>query len=244
MEWKCLITAQGYRLTTGSMKNWFTYFHYFFYIGINWNFRLATVILYNEIKGEKKYGIQSSGFDELKKLKKKNPEFTQSTVYMPVGYNVLEDIFIFMKNKNKIHFLDIGCGKGRAMAVAIYFGFRKASGIDISEKLLAAARRNLENILKIFPGVSIDLHFADARNYKIPDDTDCIFFFNPFGKEDMQYTCKNIFQSLQRNPRELFIVYANPLYKEIFTSNGFREIFYRKELNYLEASILKNDIPE
>ena len=43
------------------------YIQYFFYLASNWNLRIAWHILDKEIKGEKKYGIQTTGADDLQK---------------------------------------------------------------------------------------------------------------------------------------------------------------------------------
>ena len=86
----------------------------------------------HEIKGEKKYGINTTGADELKKLKKKGIDVSHATMYMPVSYQLLEETLLQIPGDNKKHFFDIGCGKGRAMCVAAHYGFAKISGIDFS----------------------------------------------------------------------------------------------------------------
>jgi hypothetical protein len=51
---------------------------------------------------------------------------------------------------------------------------------------------------------------------------------------------KNILGSLKENPRKIYVVYLNPLHKEIFLSAGFKEEYYFKKMEYLELSILSN----
>lgn len=68
----------------------FTYIHYFFFLSWNWNPILAFFIIRHEIKGEKKYDIHITGFDELKHVKKKGIDITHATIYMPVNYYILE----------------------------------------------------------------------------------------------------------------------------------------------------------
>ena len=43
---------------------WFAYIKYFAYLAWNWNIPIAWRIIREEIRGEKKYGIQSTGADE------------------------------------------------------------------------------------------------------------------------------------------------------------------------------------
>jgi hypothetical protein len=47
------------------------YLKYFFYIATNWNISIAWHIIRNEIRGEKKYGINTTGADNLKSLEKR-----------------------------------------------------------------------------------------------------------------------------------------------------------------------------
>ena len=214
------------------------YLPYFFYIGVNWNWRIAFTLIGHEIKGEKKYGISTTGADELKKLRTQGIDTSHSTMYMPVSYELIEEALKEIPAKNKQHFFDIGCGKGRAMCVAAHYGFTKVSGIDFSKSFCEAAEANLLRIKEKVPGIRFSVVTADAAFTEIPADADCIFLFNPFDDTIMKKAVQHIMQSLQKNPRTLHVIYANPLYKNLFTSNGFSETFHIKKLTYFEISIL------
>ena len=95
-----------------------SFLRYFFYLGINWNWRIATTIIRQEIKGEKKYGINTTGADELESLEKAGIDTSHATIYMPISYLLLQAIFKQLPLKPATHFLDIGCGKGRILCVA------------------------------------------------------------------------------------------------------------------------------
>ena len=215
------------------------YIQYFFYLASNWNLRIAWHILDKEIKGEKKYGIQTTGADDLQKLEAKGIDISHATIYMPASYDMLDKLFSEIRPYNLHHFLDIGCGKGRAMCVAANHDFTQVTGIDFSKELCREANRNLEIIQKKIPSLSYKVINNDAFYYDIPGDVDCIFLFNPFDEIIMSGVIENIDISLEKFPRELFIIYINPLHKKQFTKNGFEEIFYTKKLKYLEGSILK-----
>jgi hypothetical protein len=53
------------------MRKFFSYTKYFFYLAFRWNIRIAIHILLQEIKGERKYGINTTGADELRSLEEK-----------------------------------------------------------------------------------------------------------------------------------------------------------------------------
>ncbi|MBP6287794.1 MAG: class I SAM-dependent methyltransferase [Ferruginibacter sp.] len=232
-----------------------SYIQYFFYLALNWNIPIAWHIIRQEIKGERKYGINTTGADELKKLQNLGVDISHATIYMPVSYELLEDIFEQLSNlkpqttNHKLqtsngkpfnHFLDIGCGKGRALCVAAHHGFKKLTGIDFSKELCEAAKANLEVTKQRIPGMDFSVIHNDAFYFEIPADADCIFFFNPFDETIMSGVVENILESLQNHPRRLSIIYVNPLHKEYFIQAGFTETWYSKKMKYLEVSVLSN----
>jgi SAM-dependent methyltransferase len=216
----------------------FTYIQYFFYLGLNWNWRIAFHILVHEIKGERKYQINTTGSDELKKIASAGVDISHATVYMPASYLLLEEVFTKLPANNRKHLVDIGCGKGRALCVAAYNGFNKVTGIDFSAGFCKIAEENLLKTKTIFPALNFSVINEDAAIIAMPPDADCIFFFNPFDEFIMKIVLKNILASYNKNPRNLYIIYLNPLYKTAFLQEGFKEIFYTCKMKYMEAVIL------
>jgi SAM-dependent methyltransferase len=217
------------------------YIQYFFYVATNWSFTVALVLIRYEILGEKKYGINTTGADELKKLKKKGIDISHATMYMPVSYQLLEETLDQINSDNKKHFFDIGCGKGRAMCVAAHFGFNKISGVDFSKEFCDDAISNLLITKQKIPAINYSVIEADAAVTNIPDDVDCIFLFNPFDEEIMKKVLEHIKSSINNKPRVLNIIYANPLYKKLFLEEGFTETYYTKKLHYFEITILSKN---
>ncbi len=215
-----------------------TFLSYFFYLGINWNFRIASYVIWQEIKGEKKYRINTTGANELKSMEKQGIDISHATVYMPVTYFQLEEIFRELPRDQRKHFMDIGCGKGRALCVAAHHGYGKVTGIDFSEEFCLAAKKNLEITKEDFPSLTYTITTQDASLSPILLDVDCIFLFNPFDEVIMVRVVRSIMSSLKLHPRNLNLAYANPLYKKLFLEKGFTETYYSKRLKYLEMSIL------
>ncbi len=204
--------------------------------------QIATHVLRYERKGEKKYGINTTGADDLKGLEEKGIDITHATIYMPVSYDLLEEVLTAVNNlpvKSFKHFLDIGCGKGRALCVAAHYGFIKLSGIDFSTPLANAAEKNLQLTKEKIPAITYRIYNNDAFYFEIPGDVDCIFLFNPFDEVIMSGVVYNILESLKENPRTITVIYVNALHKEAFTIAGFKEVHYKKALRYLEVSVLQ-----
>ncbi len=204
--------------------------------------RIAWHIVNKEIKGEKKYEIETTGSDELHELEFKGIDISHATIYMPASYDLLEAVLNEIKPYTLNHFLDIGSGKGRTMCVAAHHGFTKVTGIDFSIELCKKATKNLETTKKKFPSLSYKLINNDAFYFEIPAEVDCIFLFNPFDDMIMSGVIENIDISLEKIPRDIYVIYLNPLYKKLFTDKGYQEIFYTKKLKYLEGSILKKAV--
>ncbi|MEO6232046.1 MAG: class I SAM-dependent methyltransferase [Ferruginibacter sp.] len=220
------------------MKKTFAFIQYFFYLGFNWGWRIAAYVIRHEIKGESKYGIDTTGADELRKTKAGGIDISHATVYMPITYFQLDEVFETLPAHSRDHFMDIGCGKGRALCIAAYNGFNKVTGIDFSKEFCDRANKNLRITGKFFPPLKYSVVNEDAATSIIPADVDCIFLFNPFDIIIMKKVVKNIMTSIQNKPRNINIVYANPLYKQLFLEQNFIETHYSKRLNYLELSIL------
>ena len=193
-----------------------------------------------EIAGEKKYCINTSGADELYKLEKQGIDISHATIYMPVSYSLLEEIFEHIPLTISSHFLDMGSGKGRALCVAAHKGFKQVTGLDFAKDLCEAAKENLTITKQKVATLDYKVINNDAFYFEIPGDVDCIFFFNPFDEIIMSAVVNNIFTSLKNSPRKIKIIYVNPLHKEQFLKAGFIETWYSKKMKYIEAVILEN----
>lgn len=215
------------------------FLRYFMYLSSNWSVKIATHILKHEIAGEKKYGIDTTGADELKALEKKGIDISHATIYMPATYDLLEEIFSILRPNKNSHFLDIGCGKGRVMCVAAHYHFKKITGIDFSKKLCDAANKNLLATQQQLPYLNFSVINSDAFYYEIPTDVDYIFLFNPFDDVIMSGVVNNILQSHWKKPRKITLIYLNTLHKQLFIDVGFIPIWHSLKMKYIEAGIFE-----
>lgn len=223
-----------------------SYIRYFYFLLDNWDFKIAWYIIREEIRGERKYRINSTGADELFDLEALGVDVSHAAIYMPVNFGLLEEVFNHLEAvapsnpQTRDHFLDLGCGKGRALCMAAHHGFKQLSGIDFSKKLCGIANQNLALVQTRFPGITYKIINNDAFYYDIPADVNCIFLFNPFDEVIMSAVVNNIFSSLEKNPRKISIIYVNPVHKDLFIKAGYNEAWHFQKLKYLEAVILKN----
>jgi len=215
------------------------YIRYWFFIAANWSFPLAFFSIYHEIKGEKKYKLNTIELDRLNSVTVKGNNLAHASIYQGCNYYILEKAFNYLQSihENK-NVTDFGCGKGRALVVAAYFGFENITGIDFAIGLCELAKENVLKNQALFPAAKFNIVCEDAAIYKIEKDQTIFFFFNPFDEVVMLKAVRNILSSLKESERKIYIIYANPVHKEIFLSAGFEEDYYLKKLHYLELSIL------
>jgi SAM-dependent methyltransferase len=199
---------------------------------------LAWFTVYHEIRGEKKYNINTSKIEDVKKLSIKGDNVEHAELYQGANYYLLEKVFDHLQTiEANQSILDFGCGKGRVLAVAAYYGFSKITGVEFAKELCDTARKTIMPVQQKFPQKIFNVIHANAVDHKIENDTNVFFFFNPFDEVVMLAVAKNILQSLKENPREVYVVYLNPVHKEIFLSAGFEQIYHLEKLKYIEASI-------
>lgn len=224
------------------MKKFTAYLRYFFYLAINWSPRLAWFIIRHEITGEKIYGVNTTGIDDLTNSVAAN-DLQHASIYQPVNYYTAEMLMNKLDKQDKEGtFLDVGCGKGRMLAVAASYGFNTLIGIDFSAQLCHEAIEQSISIEKKYPNASITVECEDAREYELPNDVSVIFMFNPFDDLVMKDFLARVNQSLKQKPRAIKILYANPVCRKLLLDEGFSETFYFKKLKWLEGSVFENRI--
>lgn len=110
--------------------------------------------------------------------------------------------------------LDVGCGKGRAMAIMGQFPFQEVVGIEISDALQQIANGNFERLgLKQCKAI-----VADAEAFTDYDRFNYIYLFNPLPPAVFEKAMQHLCDSLQRCPRHCTVIYLNPVCHDILIS--------------------------
>jgi 2-polyprenyl-3-methyl-5-hydroxy-6-metoxy-1,4-benzoquinol methylase len=192
-----------------------------------------------EWNGEKKYGINSTSFHNLSRFKITGRQLAHATEYMPVNYFTIEHLFDHLpKQAMAGTFLDIGCGKGRAMCVAAAYGFQHVAGIDFAKEMIDAAEKNLLLTKQRYSSLSYHLAWDDVSTLEIGKQVQTIFLFNPFDEVLIKTVLQKIDASLKAYPRELYVLYASPRHEEFFFAAGYDVLFRVKKYRFLEGIIL------
>ncbi len=210
------------------------YFGFF----LRYNPWLALFALIDEIIGEHHYHLHTTGFEQLEFNQPLSLPAFYAYGYLPANYRLLEKVF--KKINTCTHngsFLNIGCGKGRAMMVAAHFGFTNIKGIDIAEQFCEHARSEWKKKASIFLNTRLQIICTDASQYIIAPQIQTIFLYNPFQQPLIDLLITRIDESIRKNSRTIYLIYLNPLYKQRFINAGFKEIYKTNRFFFLKASI-------
>ena len=136
--------------------------------------------------------------------------------YAPLVKKILKDCHI----TNKDVFCDMGSGKGDVLRVAHHFPFKKIIGVELSSKIYNIA---LNNSAKL-KWENVELINANAVDFTGIDEINYFFFYNPFPDTVFSAVMDNINNSINRLPREVTIIYHNPVCDNIVTDRNFKII--------------------
>jgi hypothetical protein len=107
-------------------------------------------------------------------------------------------------------FIDFGSGKGRVVYQAAQFPFKRVIGVEIAEELNRVARYNIDHNRDRLICGDIELVTEDAVSYQVPDNVTVAYFYHPFEGRIFARVIDNLVASLDRNPRQLRIIYVYP----------------------------------
>jgi SAM-dependent methyltransferase len=184
-------------------------------------------LLKAEMKEEKRFGIHTSAIQ-----KSDSAEFHH---YQGASYLVLHRLYSELpETVRDFDFVDIGCGKGRAVFVAEHAGFGHLTGIELDPGLLEIAREN-EGLYAFKRSASlIRFIHANALEYEYKDRPTVYFLFNPFNEAVLRSVLARIRASTRS---ETWFIYMNPLFPAPFSEQQSEVIQEVKTWRYREAMI-------
>jgi SAM-dependent methyltransferase len=122
-------------------------------------------------------------------------------------------------------FLDYGSGKGRALLVAGRLPFGRIIGLELHEDECEIARANARAAAGRLRCPGIEVVNGDATVWPVPDDVTYIYMFNPFLDDVFRAVIARVVESLDRRPRPLAIIYANPkCAPDLLATGRFRRV--------------------
>jgi SAM-dependent methyltransferase len=182
---------------------------------------------------DREYGIDTSGYMGLQELDSGKSSDIYNASYCGSQPSIVRKALQALPDHRSFTFLDLGCGKGRALAVASEFPFRRIVGVELAPSVASIARANAEIIRSRFPGrTPIEIVEGDAMTAAIPDGPVVIFFYHPFYRKIMKAVLRNIEKWLLRSQSRAFVVYYNPFYFYLYDKSRMFRRFYVATMGY------------
>lgn len=149
-------------------------------------------------------GCDTSGMVHRRRL---GPEAED---YQPIDPDVFRNaLSLIQQDFSQFTFVDLGCGKGRALLLAAEYDFRQIIGVEFSRRLAKIAASNSANA-----GLyHIHVHHADVRQFAFPAEPLLVFLYNPFSGDIF----RTVMDRLRHHASALYIVYVNPVHAGVIS---------------------------
>lgn len=117
-------------------------------------------------------------------------------------------------------FVDLGSGKGKALIIGAFLPYQRIIGLEIDKELSRLSLRNIEKVRPRLRTQRVYIVTDNVLEWSIPDDASVVFMFNPFAGQTFRTAMARIFESYDRSPRNLHIVYQYPWEHDWLMSTG------------------------
>lgn len=137
--------------------------------------------------------------------------------------SIIRRSLLSLPDLSEFVFVDVGCGKGRALAVASEFPFQALIGVEYSESISRLAKCNSEIIAEAFPERKrIEIVTADASRFSAREYKSVVFFaYNPFKADLVSVWIDTIAARCALDPEfKSFVVYYNPVHYNLFDGSA------------------------
>lgn len=127
---------------------------------------------------------QDNKWDKLLHIKTMGRDDSQSDQYRypyePTPYSVLQRLANTGLIRKNNMLLDYGCGKGRVDFFLSYQTRYRCLGVEYDERIY---KKVMENKKEAVSKERVSFSLANAEEFQLPEQTDRIYFFNPFSVE-------------------------------------------------------------
>ena len=188
-----------------------------------------------EVHGfDRQYGVETGGMiwgDALKAA----PGHEGDAAYWATGYYGVAPSVLWGGldalglEWEQFTFVDVGCGKGRALMLATRYPFREVCGVELSPELAGVAEQNLSRFQAEWrQETPVRVVVGDATTFKLPAGPLVLWMFHPFAAPVMRRFLESVQRTLQQEPREVWVLYANPELHPMLRSMPWLEVVWER----------------
>ena len=140
--------------------------------------------------------------------------------YGAVQPSILRAALNAVQPLDRYTFVDLGCGKGRALLIASEFPFRGIVGVELSAALGRIARRNARSVCRRFAKrAPMRVELADAGSFPFPAGDLLVFLYNPFGEGVVAQVVARLESLRSESDRTIVVIYCNPVHGHCFDAS-------------------------
>lgn len=133
------------------------------------------------------------------------------------------------------HFIDLGCGKGRALMLATEYRFQSVKGIELNAKLVRIARGNLRRWIRrpqLCNRVSVER--GDALTLTLPHGPVLLFVFNSFQAEVVRGLVEWLVVAARTRTAPIDLIYLHPDHDAMIARTPGIELLRYSEIAFSE----------
>lgn len=165
---------------------------------------------------DSRYGVETSGLKPRFLLWSGRGADRDVTAYEAIQPSTLRRILASIEDPGRYTFIDIGCGKGRALILAAESRFSRVVGVEMSHDLFSVADRNARILAETKPDYTrIEVLNTDATTWSLPPGNLLILLYNPFGAETMARFRRNLQAAHRAEPRDILVAYGVPAHRDV-----------------------------
>ena len=161
---------------------------------------------------DRRRGVETEDRVDEKELDTDSPNREHALGYIPTSQwsfrAVVGSLWDLGVRPSEFTLVDLGCGKGRVLLMALEAGFRAAIGVEFAPELARIAAENLRSYRGRLGAASV--HCGDAAAFPIPQDPVVLFINNPFRGPVLEAVAENMRCSFAGHPRAIYVVYLFP----------------------------------
>ena len=167
---------------------------------------------------DRAHGTDTGGLILPEQLRTAHPQSRHSSAYYgmsPSRFRAALELWLETPPAYPVaeySFLDLGCGKGRALLLATELPFRQAIGVELHRGLARTARRNLRVWGRAGQArCPAQVLTGDATEVHLPPGPCLVYLFHPFSAAAMARLIEHLRRCVPRRPPDAIdVIYFNP----------------------------------
>jgi SAM-dependent methyltransferase len=176
---------------------------------------------------DKRYGVETSGLIGGGELRSGHRNDVFNTAYYamaPSRFQRVMEYWLADESHPAIEhysFVDLGCGKGRAVLMASEFRFREVVGVELHASLANIAEANVAAWKAAGRAICpLRIVCQDATEFVFPPGPCLLYLFHPFGAPVLERLIERIESDFASRPGMLDLIYFNPEGGELLEAHG------------------------